>query len=163
MLHHHRAAPMVLAVSISLFATCSYAGPGAGPFAGMAGSWSGAGSLTMSNGMQERLRCRAQYNVGGSGNELRLNLRCASESYNFDLGGNVRSNGSTITGSWNESTRNAAGDVSGRVNGDHIQVVARSDSFSASLSLVTRGSRQSVAIRPQGTDVSAVSITLSKG
>ena len=116
----------------------------------------------MANGAQERLRCRARYNVGGGGNELRLNLRCASESYNFDLGGEVETDGSAITGSWNEATRNAAGTVSGRVNGDRVQVVARSDTFSASLSLVTQGNRQSVAIRPQGTEVSEVSITLSK-
>jgi len=116
----------------------------------------------MTNGAQERLRCRARYNVGGGGNELRLNLRCASESYNFDLGGDVQTDGNAITGSWSEATRNVAGTVSGRVNRDSVQVVARGDSFSASLSLVTQGNRQSVAIRPQGTEVSTVSITLSK-
>jgi hypothetical protein len=161
MLHHHQAVPIALAVSISLFASYGYA-EGAGPFARMAGSWSGAGNLTMTNGAQEQLRCRARYNVGGGGNELRLNLRCASDSYNFDLGGDVETDGRAITGSWNEATRNVAGTVSGRVNRDSIQVVARGDSFSASLSLVTQGNRQSVAIRPQGTEVSAVSITLSK-
>ena len=56
-----------------------------------------------------------------------------------------------------------SGSVSGRVSGDRIQVVARGDSFSASLSLVTRGNRQSVAIQPQGTEVREVSITLAKG
>ena len=30
-----------------------------GPFAGMAGSWTGGGTLTMSDGQRERLRCRA--------------------------------------------------------------------------------------------------------
>jgi hypothetical protein len=161
MLHHHHAVPIALAVSISLFTSYGYAEV-AGPFARMAGSWSGAGSLTMTNGAQERLRCRARYNVAGGGNELRLNLRCASDSYNFDLAGDVETNGNTITGSWNEATRNVAGSVSGRVDRDRVQVVARSDTFSASLSLVTQGNRQSVAIRPQGTEVSAVSITLSK-
>ena len=154
-------APAALAVAISLFASDAYA-EGAGPFAKMAGSWSGAGSLTMANGTQERLRCRARYNVGGSGNALRLNLRCASESYNFDLSGDVESNGRTLSGSWNESAHNASGTVSGQVNGDRIQAAARGDSFSAGLSLVTRGNRQTVSIRPQGTDVTGVSVTLSK-
>jgi hypothetical protein len=163
MLRFCSAVPLALAACISWFPSSGVA-EGAGPFAKMAGSWSGGGSLTMANGVQERLRCRARYNVGGSGSELRLNLRCASESYNFDLGGDVESQGSAITGSWTETTRNASGTVSGRVNGDRIQVAARGDSFSASLSLVTHGNRQSVSIRPQGgTEVSAVSITLSKG
>ena len=40
---------VALAVAISLFAWEGYA-EGAGPFAKMAGSWSGAGSLTMASG-----------------------------------------------------------------------------------------------------------------
>ena len=154
-------AAAALTVAISLLAWDGYA-EGAGPFAKMAGSWSGTGSLTMANGAQERLRCRARYDVGGSGNELRLNLRCASESYNFNLSGDVESNGRTLSGSWNESAHNASGTVSGQVNGDRIQAAARGDSFSAGLSLVTRGNRQTVSIRPQGTDVTDVSVTLSK-
>jgi hypothetical protein len=159
---HRPAVPVTLAACMILFPSLGHA-QGAGPFAKMAGSWSGGGSLTMANGAQERLRCRAHYNVGGAGRELRLSLRCASQSYNFDLGGEVESRGNTIAGSWTEASHNASGTVSGRVNGDSVQVAARGDSFSAGLSLVTRGNRQSVSIRPQGTDVRAVSITLSKG
>jgi len=35
-----------------------------GPFAGLIGSWSGAGFIKLTNGQRERLRCRANYNVG---------------------------------------------------------------------------------------------------
>jgi hypothetical protein len=132
------------------------------PFSAMAGAWSGGGIMTMSSGMQERLRCRAQYGVGGGGNDLRLNLRCASESYNFDLAGQVDYQGGAVSGSWNEATRNAAGTISGRAAGDHIEAAARGDNFSANLSLTTRGGHQTVAIQPQGTDVREVSITLNK-
>ena len=129
----------------------------------MAGLWSGVGSLTMANGGQEQLRCRATYHVGGNGSEIQLGLRCASDGYNFNLVGDVESDGRVVSGSWSETTRNASGTVSGRVSGDRIQVVARGDMFSAGLSLVTRGNRQSVAIQPQGTEISQVSITLAKG
>ena len=94
---------------------------------------------------------------------MQLGLRCASDSYNFNLVGDVESDGRVVSGSWSETTRNASGTVSGRVNGDRIQVVARGDMFSAGMSLVTRGNRQSVALLPQGTEVSEVSITLAKG
>src|SRR3979409_1325474 len=70
------------------------------PFAAMAGSWSGGGVLNTSDGGQERLRCRASYDVGGTGAELRLNLRCASASYNFDLSSDVQYRGGAISGTW---------------------------------------------------------------
>lgn len=132
------------------------------PFAAMAGSWSGGGVISTSDGAQERLRCRAAYDVGGSGAELRLNLRCASDSYTFDLTSEVRYRGGEIFGSWSESSRNAYGSISGRAAGGRIEASARSESFSADLSLTTRGNRQIVSIRPQGTSIRAVSLTLER-
>jgi len=132
------------------------------PFAAMAGSWSGGGVLSTTDGAQERLRCRATYDVTETGAELRLNLRCASESYNFDLASEVQYQGGAISGSWSEASRNASGTVSGRAAGDRIEVAARGDSFSANLSLTTRGGQQTVSIRPQGTNISAVSLALNR-
>jgi len=132
------------------------------PFAGMAGSWSGSGSLTTSAGTQERLRCRAAYNVGGGGDHLQLNLRCASDSYNFNLAGDVAHRNGAISGSWSESTRNMGGSVSGRASGEQIQVIATGGNFAASLSLTTRGNRQAVSIRSQGGDITGVSVSLAK-
>src|SRR5262245_20342603 len=132
------------------------------PFSTMAGSWSGGGSLSTSDGMQERLRCRAAYDVAGKGNELQLNLRCASDSYKFDLVGDVRYQDGAISGSWKEASRNASGTISGHASGDHVEAAARGDSFSPNLSLTTHGGRQTVTIRPQGTSISAVSLALNR-
>ena len=41
-----------------------------GPFTGMAGTWSGGGTVTPDDGSTERLRCRATYAVGAGGNGL---------------------------------------------------------------------------------------------
>jgi hypothetical protein len=128
----------------------------------MAGSWSGSGVLNTTDGGQEQLRCRAAYNVGGSGELLRLNLRCASASYNFDLAGDVEYRGGAISGSWSEATRNASGTISGRAAGDHVEAAARGENFSANLALTTRGGRQTVSIRPQGTNVTGVSLALHR-
>ena len=154
-------APLAVALLISLSALQGHAAP-AGPFTGMAGSWSGVGSLTMANGAQERLRCRANYHVGGNGGEMQLGLRCASESYNFDLASEVQYRDGAISGSWSEASRNASGTLSGRAAGDRIEAAARGDSFSANLSLTTRGGRQTVSIRPEGTNVTAVSLALNR-
>ena len=70
------------------------------PFRALAGTWSGGGMLSMANGEQQRLRCRAAYDVAGRGDELNLNLRCASDAYNFDLTGNVAYRGGAISGQW---------------------------------------------------------------
>src|ERR1700744_1237291 len=57
--------------------------PAKGPFARLAGSWSGSGTIAASNGSRERIRCVATYAVGGGGHALAQNLRCASDSYKF--------------------------------------------------------------------------------
>jgi hypothetical protein len=138
------------------------AAPAASPLSPLAGTWSGGGVLSTSDGQQERLRCRASYDVDGSGSEVRLNLRCASQSYNFDLTGDATYSAGAISGAWAESTRNASGTISGRASGDHIEAAARGDNFSAGLSLTTRGNRQTISIRPQSANVTGVSLALSR-
>ena len=157
----HFAAKGLLVIALGLGGAAALAAP-VSPFMPLAGTWSGGGTLSTSDGMQERLRCRASYDVAGGGSEVRLSLRCASQSYNFDLSGDATYSGGAISGAWAESTRNASGTISGRASGDHIEAAARGDNFSANLSLTTRGDRQTVSIRPQAANVTAVSLSLSR-
>jgi len=135
---------------------------GGGPFAAMSGSWSGGGTISVSGGANERIRCRAVYDVGSGGRALQLSIRCASDSYNFDLAGSVVYQGGAITGTWSESSRGVNGTVSGRAGGNQIQAYAQGAGFSAGLSLATHGNRQSVLIQPSGADITAVSIALAR-
>jgi hypothetical protein len=151
----------VLFAVLSLSGCTALASP-VSPFVAMAGTWAGGGVLSTSDGQQEQLRCRASYDVAGSGEQLRLNLRCASASYNFDLASEVEYRGGAIRGSWTEASRNASGTLSGRAAGDHVEAAARGDSFSANLSLTTRGGRQTVSIQPQGGNIASVSLALSR-
>ena len=155
-------APAALLLLASLCLPGSAQAAVASPFAAMAGSWSGDGVLSTTDRGQERLRCRASYDVAGTGVELRLNLKCASESYNFDLASEVQYQDGAISGSWTEASRNASGTLSGRAAGDRIEAAARGQNFSANLSLTTRGSRQTVSIQPQGTNITAVSLALNR-
>lgn len=153
-----------LAVAMGLFAPPGIetgAAQGAGPFAGLQGNWSGGGTITLASGSHERLRCRAAYEAPG-GRTLALRLRCAGDSYNFDLVANLTHQGDSISGSWSETSRNVTGSISGRASGGTIQAVASSAVFSANLTLVTRGSKQSVSIRSPGTELTDASITLNK-
>jgi hypothetical protein len=132
-----------------------------GPFAMLAGSWSGSGTVSVSNGTNERIRCNANYDVLNP-NNVQLSLRCASDSYNFNLLSAISNQGGAISGSWTEATRNTAGHLTGRVNGSQIQVAAKGGSFTADLTVQTRGDHQSVTIRSTGADVTGASITMTR-
>jgi hypothetical protein len=150
----------ILALMVWLFATSnSYA---QAPFNRLAGQWSGSGTIDMSSGARERIKCRAAY--VSSERQLQLNIRCASESYNFDLRASAGYSGGGVAGNWSEATRGIGGTIAGRADGDRIHVIARASSFVASMTLVTHGNHQSVAIRTQDpqADIRGVSISLRR-
>ena len=132
-------------------------------FVALSGSWSGSGSVRLASGAVERIRCQASYEVAPSGANFQQTLRCASDSYNFNLRASVvRSGDGAISGTWTETTRQATGGIAGRASGNSIQATIRGPTFSASLSLATQGDRQTVSITSQGAEVSAVSIVLRR-
>jgi hypothetical protein len=139
--------------------------PSESPFGQLAGAWSGAGTIDLANGRHEPIKCRASYDVLEGQNKLQLNINCASESYKFDLRASATYSGNAITGSWSEATRNAAGSLSGKVEGAGFRVVAKSQTFGANLDLVTQGNKQSVTIRSQDekAEVRGATITLQRG
>lgn len=133
----------------------------AGPFAGMAGVWTGGGTVTLDDGSTERIRCRATYAVGAGGNGLQQTLTCASDSYKFNLASNIMAQGAAVSGTWNESSRNINGSIEGRSGNGIFQVVAASPGFSANITLTTRGNKQSVVIKAES-QFRGASITLSR-
>jgi hypothetical protein len=132
------------------------------PFAGFDGNWSGTGTVTMSDGSSEKIRCRASYKVGGSGTALEQSLRCASDSYKFDLAANVKSDGSNVSGSWSEASRNVYGNLNGKAGGGQIDVFVEAAGFAASITLTTKGNKQNVSISSKG-EIRGVSISMTKG
>jgi hypothetical protein len=159
---------LAIALALSVLTTQGYSQPrttgSANPFRHFAGSWAGAGKVTLANGATERIRCRARYVVEPVGYGMSQHLRCASASYNFDLSSDVTLQGGTISGHWTESTRNTGGTVSGSLLGNgRIQAVVSGPGFSATLSVTTRGNRQTVQLVSQGEEVTQVSIALDRG
>lgn len=148
-------------LSLALLSIAGAAQAQSGPFAGLSGNWSGTGTINLSNGTNERIRCRAAYQTEGA-DQLRQNLRCASDSYTFDLNSQVRQEGNTISGTWSETTRGASGMVEGKASPGQLQARVEGPGFSASLSLTTRGDRQTVSIRSEGTELTGVTITLAR-
>ena len=140
-------------------ASTSYAQ--SGPFTGMAGNWSGGGTVTLDDGSTERIRCRASYAVGAGGNGLNQTLTCASDSYKFNLASNVVAQGAAISGSWSESTRNVAGTLEGRAGNGVFNVIASAAGFTANITLTTHGNKQSVIIKSD-TALRSAAISLSR-
>ena len=134
---------------------------GASPFANLEGQWAGSGTIELANGAREPIKCRASYDVLEEKNNLQLSIRCASDSYNFDMHASATLASNAISGSWNEMSRNVAGKISGTAEGDHIDVVADSAAFTASLAMITRGDRQSVVINSREANTSVKGATIS--
>ena len=132
-----------------------------GPFAGFNGTWSGNGTVVLSDGSTERLRCKADYKVNGNGLGLKQNLHCASDSYKFDLSSDVTSQGDRISGYWSEASRNVNGSLQGTAGGGRIEVFVQAAGFAASLTLQTNGNRQTVEISSKG-EIKGVNITMVK-
>jgi hypothetical protein len=129
------------------------------PFAGLAGSWTGSGSISLSDGSKERLRCKATYQVSAADARLQQSLRCASDSYRFDLNSDIASERGGISGTWSEASRGISGSLAGRASSGSISAVVDAPGFSANLSVATRGNRQSFSIVSQG-DIRSVAITM---
>src|SRR5690242_3615040 len=80
-------------VGAALLVSVSAGHAQSGPFAGFDGAWSGTGTVSLSDGTTEHIRCKADYKIDGSGLGLKQSLRCASDSYKFELTSDVTSQG----------------------------------------------------------------------
>jgi hypothetical protein len=152
----------LIAAAVLFVATSMSMSPGraqSGPFAGMAGSWRGSGTVSLDDGSTERIRCRANYAVAGP--RMNMTLTCASESYKFELSADVVAEGSAISGNWSEASRNISGTLHGRGGGGNFQVIASAGGFNANIALATRGNRQSVSMRADS-QFRGASISLSR-
>lgn len=135
-----------------------------GPFKGLSGAWSGTGTIAVSNGSNERIRCRASYSVTPSGETLHQDLRCASDSYKFQVNSNVVSDpNGDLSGTWTETTRQVTGAVTGRVSPGSINTSVKGPAFSATLSVQTKGDTQAVSIKPEGQDITSIKIDMKRG
>jgi hypothetical protein len=133
-----------------------------GPFASFDGSWSGSGTVALSDGTTEHIRCKADYKVNATGMGLKQNLHCASDSYKFDLSSDVTSQGDRISGNWSEKSRNIFGNLQGTAGAGQIDVFVEASGFAASLNLRTNGTKQVVQIDSKG-EIRGVTITMTKG
>ncbi len=152
---------MAIAVLGAAFGMPVSAARAEGAFDGYAGNWSGGGSIQIADAGTERIRCRGTYSTDGGGNNLRQQLRCASDSYRFDLTTDIRSNGGQLSGNWSETSRGVNGFVDGRVNAGNVIARVETNGYVATFNITTRGGKQNVAIASPG-PIRAVNISLTR-
>jgi hypothetical protein len=132
------------------------------PFSSLSGTWSGSGQVRFTGGSSEALKCRAYYTPKDA-MKMGLAIRCASTSAKIELRANLVYEGGRVTGSWEERTFNAAGNVTGQANASKINLAIQGGGFSGSMAVGINGASQSVLIHTQGTGFTNVNIHLSKG
>jgi hypothetical protein len=152
-------------VGFSAFALTVISAPPAlaqSTFTSMRGAWSGDGMVHLRGGTQERIRCQASYDPSSSGQSLQLELRCASDGWNFNLSGSVVQNGISISGTWFESVNRVGGRITGQYNGGLMEARAEGDTVAALITLKTAGARQSFLMKAPGAWAEQVSIDLHR-
>jgi hypothetical protein len=151
-------APLALYIS----ALGAWSASAASPFAELPGRWSGWGSVVMSNGSSEQVKCVATYFLQNGGDGVQQNLRCASSNYKIDATASFLLKGTQVTGVWEEKTWSATGDVTGKFNGNAFDLSIRGPHFSAAMAVTTTSCKQSISIAPTGFDISKITIGLGK-
>jgi hypothetical protein len=153
--------PRVLAASL----VCALA---AGPAAAetllspLAGNWSGGGQVRLLDGRSERLSCRATYRPSASGTNLGFSIRCASQSYKIELRSSLQYAGGRLSGTWEEVSYNAGGQMSGKASAGSLSL-SFSGTLTGSMSVSFGERSQRVAINTDGAGgLSSVSLSLSK-
>ncbi|MEI8154107.1 MAG: hypothetical protein WCG92_21360, partial [Hyphomicrobiales bacterium] len=112
--------------------------------------------------LDERIRGRAKCDEGGAGYNVDLTIRCAGDSYNFELQSNATHNNGAVSGNWSENTRRVGGNIEGTARGNAISVRV-SGVMSATLGISTNENQQSISIQAPGTELQSVAISMNRG
>jgi hypothetical protein len=137
-------------------------GATAGPIEDLTGYWTGAGTVVLKGGDTERVKCAVVYKVGRGGTQIRQTLRCASADYNISGAAELNVNGAQVSGSWEEKTYSATGEVSGRYTGSSFVLTIQGASFTAGMNVGLSSCKQSITITPKGLEVRRISMNLAK-
>jgi hypothetical protein len=124
------------------------------------GSWSGSGSVSMQNGDNQRVKCRATSNVNSG--HASQSLRCASPNSQINVNVSFLVNGDGVSGNWSESRSGNHGTLTGGVSGNAITLRLRGQDFNGTMRLAVARCSQSVAINTSGADLRSANIQLRK-
>lgn len=134
----------------------------AGPFASFPGLWTGQGRLGYKDGKAETVTCRATYFKGETTSHLKQTIRCATPSGKIELKSEIREAGGQLTGSWNETMFEMAGDLAGEVTPRGLRVTVKGQNLDANMDLIVRENKQIVEIQFHNTTLVGMTLILDR-
>lgn len=132
-----------------------------GAFRDLGGVWRGAGRILLADGSSQRIRCNAYYRVLEDGAELGLAIRCAATDNRIELRASVSDSHGRLSGSWEERTFNATGEISGRAQPGAMNL-SINGAVVGSMRISYSGRRQTVDIATGTEGLKGISIQLSR-
>jgi hypothetical protein len=139
-----KSVPFLALLLTVAFATPALSASSGNPFDQLKGYWRGGGTVTPINGKSEKVSCHVTYNVAGSA--VSQSIRCAGTDYKINTSAKFSYTGGKISGSWNESTYDASGGVSGTAKGSTVHARISGDKFSGRMSINISGKGHSINI-----------------
>lgn len=130
-----------------------------GPFKSLDGPWRGTGRLVLSSGNTERFSCRAYYKAKQAG--LGFAIRCAAPSNKIELRGKLIESNGRLSGTWEERTFNATGNVTGTAKTGQVKL-SIAGAVSGSMKISYTGRKQTVSISTATEGLKGISIKLSR-
>jgi hypothetical protein len=133
-------------------------------FSALAGNWTGNGTVTYSSGTKERLRCKVKYDMANVEDGITQALRCASDSYKFQINAYYFNKAGTLTGHWDELSLQISGSITGNVS-DAGKIVGalHGPGFLASVLVDTKGNEQTVNIAAEDQEIKSVTVSVKRG
>ena len=150
--------PATLALGVAATAGSS----AASPISELTGYWMGGGTIVFGKNQTEKVRCAVTYKVMVGGTQIRQNVRCASQDYAINASADLQVRGGQVSGSWEEKTYSATGEVSGRYTGSSFLLNIQGANFTADMKVALSTCKQQITIVPRGLDMKRVSIGLAR-
>lgn len=133
------------------------------PVPALAGAWSGNGQIRLEGGKTESIKCKAYYTAKAGGSGLSLAIRCASASSSkIEMRASLDFSGGKASGTWEERTYNANGNVTGNATGGKMALNI-SGGVNGSMAVSYGGTSHQVSITTSGSALLGVNINLARG
>ncbi len=135
----------------------------ASPFANLPGRWTGEGMLGLKDSPTEKVKCRATYFLTDGYDELKQNIRCATSGGSVEIKSAITHAAGELSGTWQETTRNIGGDLTGKVTPLGFRITVKSQDITANMDIVVKGNKQIVEVQFINSSMIGLTLLLTKG
>jgi hypothetical protein len=134
-----------------------------GPFAEFEGNWRGGGHVVTTDGRAEAINCRARNEISQGGAGISEALVCASASARFDVRLSAVADGGSVTGNWQEATRNVGGTLAGQIANGGFEGTVSGGGLTLSVRYRTNGRALMVEIGINAGGIDKVEVSMRRG